>query len=235
MRNHLLILLLAALSCAPGLQGCASTPPYDYGVYLDNMPRSILVLPPVNESTEVMAPYIYLSTITRPLAERGYYVFPVAVVDAMMKDNGVPTPEDMALVSLDRIREVINPDAVLYMTVVEWGTKYQVIDSYSVVHVRGSLVDVDTGLVMWEGEHAVRSSSSAGQGDLIGMLIAAAVNQIVQSMVDPTRDLAATTNTQLIQNENHGLLMGERNSQYETDQRARRAVQNEERSQSINP
>ena len=60
------------------LEGCRA--PHDYSAYLDHMPRSILVLPPLNNSLEPVAPYIYLSTVTRPLAERGYYVFPVAVI-----------------------------------------------------------------------------------------------------------------------------------------------------------
>jgi len=210
-----------------GWQGCAGMPAHDYGAYLDHMPRSILVLPPVNESTVVMAPYIYLATITRPLAERGYYVFPVAVIDAMMKENGLPTPEDMAQVSLAKIREVIGPDDVLYVTITDWGTKYQIIDSYTVVQVRARLVDTDTGLVLWEGEHALRQSSSAGQNDLVGAMVAALVNQIVQSLADPSRDLAAANNDQLFLNDHDGLLLGERHRQYEADQQARRAAQNQ--------
>ena len=78
---------LAAVAVLCG--GCATTP-YDYAPYRQHMPRSILVLPPLNESVEVNAPYSYLSTVTRPLAECGYYVFPVAVIDAFLKDNGLP-------------------------------------------------------------------------------------------------------------------------------------------------
>ena len=44
---------------------------------------------PLNASPDVKATYSYLSTVTRPLAERGYYVFPVAVVDQVLKDNGL--------------------------------------------------------------------------------------------------------------------------------------------------
>ena len=215
------------------LQGCATSPqPYDYSAYLANMPRSILVLPPTNESTEVMAPYVYLSTVTRPLAERGYYVYPVAVIDAMMKENGVPSPEDMAMVPLEKIKEVINPDAVLYMTVVEWGTKYQVFDSPTVVHLRGRLVDTDTGTVLWEGEHTVRKSSSSGQSGLIEMLVAALINQIVSNLADPSREVAAMTNDQLFNNQTRGLLAGERSNSYEMDQRQHRALQNQAISES---
>ncbi len=210
------------------IEGCATTQTHrDYADYLNNMPGSILVLPPVNETTEVMAPYIYLSTITRPLAERGYYVFPVAVIDTLMKENGVPSPEEMARIPLSKIQEIINPDAVLYMTIVEWGVKYQVLDSVTVVHLRGRLVDTDTGIVLWHGNQEIRQSSSSGQNGLIGELVEAVVHQIINSLTDPTRDVACKVNFHLFYNEHKGLLLGPRHSRYELDQKEHRALQNQ--------
>ena len=88
------LLILGALCLAPMLSSCV-TPPYDYGPYLEHLPHSILVIPPLNTSPEVNAPYSYLSTVTLPHAERGYYIFPVAVVDAFLKENGMPTPGEI--------------------------------------------------------------------------------------------------------------------------------------------
>ena len=68
--------------------GCA-TKPYDYTNLRAHPPRSILVLPPINESTDTRGTYGYLSTVTKPLAEMGYYVYPVAVVNQFMKENGL--------------------------------------------------------------------------------------------------------------------------------------------------
>ena len=56
------------------LTGCASVEPYNYSALKQEAPRSILVLPPMNSSVEVNAPYSYLSTISQPLAEKGYYL-----------------------------------------------------------------------------------------------------------------------------------------------------------------
>lgn len=78
-----IILLVIVLTCS-----CSTLNKQDFSSYRAHMPGSILVLPPLNESTDVNAPYVYLSTISEPLANRGYYVFPVAVIDAFMKDNG---------------------------------------------------------------------------------------------------------------------------------------------------
>jgi hypothetical protein len=85
----------AILASLLALAGCQTVKPYDYTNFRAHPPRSILVLPPLNESTAVEGTYGYLTTVTRPVAERGYYVFPVAVVDQFMKENGLPTANEM--------------------------------------------------------------------------------------------------------------------------------------------
>ncbi len=229
-------LLVLGLLIGLAVQGCATShAPVDYSAYLGHMPRSILVLPPQNESLDVMAPYIYISTVTRPLAERGYYVFPVAVVDALMKENGVSSPYEMAQVPLDKIREIIGPDAVLYMKIKEWGTEYRVLDSATTIHLWGQLIDTDTGIVLWQGDETVVHSSSAGQSGIVEMLVAAIVNQIVSSFADPSHDVACETNSRLFFDEDEGLLLGERSSGYEEDQREHRELQNQFIAEDANP
>jgi hypothetical protein len=85
------------------ISGCQTVEPYDYTAFKKSKPRSIVIIPPNNNSIEVNAPYIYLSTLTRPLAEKGYYVLPVAVIDRFLKENGLPTPAEMNNISLDKI------------------------------------------------------------------------------------------------------------------------------------
>jgi hypothetical protein len=209
----LILILTFACSCAAKV---------DYALYRSRLPRSILVLPPQNSSTAVDATYIYLSTASRPLAEAGYYVFPVAVIDAFMKENGLPTPDEMHGVSLKKINEVLGADAVLYVTIEEWGQKYQVISSATIVRASARLVDVETGATLWTGKaQAVRDSGAGGQGGIIGALIAAAVHQIVFSMVDQTHELSRFATTTMVFNKDNGLLFGPRHPEYTSDQRGR--------------
>ena len=53
-------------------------------------PTSILVVPVVNESVEVTASDYFLSTVSIPLAERGYYVFPVNLVKRSLRTRVSP-------------------------------------------------------------------------------------------------------------------------------------------------
>ena len=189
------------------IAGCATTTPFDYSSFRNHRPRSILVLPPLNQTTDVNAPYTYLSTITRPLTECGYYVFPVAVVDAYMKENGLPSPEEMHGVALDKIRNIIGADAVLYVTIEEWGQKYIVVQSITTIKAKARLIDTASGEVIWQGTQAV-SQGSGGGGDPIAMLITAAVTQIINTMVDYTHDLSRVANHTMIYDANQGFLAG---------------------------
>src|SRR5437868_8617491 len=102
--------LAALLSVGLLLAACQTVKPYDYTNFRAHPPRSILVLPPLNESTAIEGTYGYLTTVTRPVAERGYYVFPVAVVAQFMKENGLPTAHEMHEAPLAKVAEITGAD-----------------------------------------------------------------------------------------------------------------------------
>ena len=71
------------------------------------MTKSILVLPPINESPEEQASYSMVSQVTYPLAEAGYYVLPVSMVDETFRQNGMTTPHDIQQVSTAKLRDLM--------------------------------------------------------------------------------------------------------------------------------
>lgn len=206
MTRRILNLWLLAASLA--LTGCVASKPYDYTNFRAHPPRSIVVLPPLNQSTDIKGTYSYLSTVTRPLAEMGYYVFPVVEVDELMKENGLPTAGEMHQVPLDKIGQIIGADAVLYVTLKQYGSKYEVISSVTTVSAEAKLVDVKTGLTLWEGSATAQQSSGDSGGGIIGALITAAVTQIVNSATDPAHDVSSMANYQLFTPKDRGLLSG---------------------------
>lgn len=194
-------LIVAVVFC-----GC-SAPKYDYTNFQRHHPKSIVVLPPINESTAVEGTYGYLTTVTRPLAEKGYYVFPVAVVDNFMKENGLSGAFEMHQAPLSKIREIIGADAVLYVTLKEYGTKYIVVSSMTTVSAEAKLVDTNTGTVIWEGTASVAHNSS-GTGNPIADLIVAAVQQVVSTTTDHAHGVSAMVNAQMVHAQDTGFLNG---------------------------
>ncbi len=196
------------------LAGCAAAP-YDYTNLRQHPPRSILVLPPLNESTAVEGTWGYLSTVTRPLAERGYYVFPVAVVDQFLKENGLPGAGEMHQVPLHKVTEILGADAVLFITVEDYGSKYQVLNTTTIVKARARLVDTRTGLVLWEGKTAVQQNSSAGSGNLLAAVVAAALTQVLNTTTDAAHNLSGQANVILFHTKDQGLLYGPYHPKYD--------------------
>jgi len=207
-------LCLAACLGALLLSGCATVKPYDYTNFRAHPPRSILVLPPLNESTEVQGTYGYLSTVTQPIAERGYYVFPVEVVDQFLKQNGMPTAGEMHQVPLKKVSEIVGADAVLFLTLKQYGSKYVVLNSVTTVQVEAKLVDTRTGILLWEGAGMAQQQGS-GSGNLLANLIAAAITQAINSKTDRAHQVSRIANAQLFYAKDTGLPYGPYNPEYE--------------------
>lgn len=172
------------------LFGCVAPTQVDRSAFITYQPRSILVIPPRNNTVEINAPYTFLAAITRPIAEKGFYVFPVALIDTFLKENGLPTPEEMNNIPLDKIREHIGADAVLYTTIDQWGQKYHVLSSQAVVSATMKLIDVRTGNLLWTGKAYAEYQPNNDNSGLAGALIGALVDQVVGSIVDHTFSLA---------------------------------------------
>lgn len=211
---------LFALSAAVMfLTGCATTPKNtrDLSSYTAHMPKSILVMPPVNESPDTRATNSYWSTVTVPVAEAGYYVFPITVVDAMFKENGVYNGADAQTISAQKLREIFGADAALYIKIKEYGSKYQVVQSVASVAVEAKLVDLKTGNLLWEGtEKQVLSNNNSNAG-LVGMLVGALVDQISNQLNDKAYVLSGTVSHLLYSprlNEQKGLLYGPRSPNF---------------------
>ncbi|MBU2569740.1 MAG: DUF799 domain-containing protein [Gammaproteobacteria bacterium] len=167
-------IILGALLMA----GCAPRQRLDLDTFYAHQPRSILVVPVVNESPEVTAQSVFISTISRPLAERGYYVFPVYLTDMILRDFGLVEAGHIHQMPVDRFFELFGADAVLFVTIKDWSTKYLVVASSVVVSMEYVLKDTKTGLVLWENQQTYTHDSGGG-GHPIAMAVAAAINALV--------------------------------------------------------
>jgi hypothetical protein len=166
--------IVAALAAA-----CAQPAQKDYSKLVSSNPRAILVVPVVNKSVDVDAADYFLSTLSVPLAERGYYVFPVNLVKRMLEDDGL---SDAALVhGADPVRlcSLFGADAVLFVTIQQWTARYIVLSTKVTVEFDYVLKDGRTGEELWrEHQAGVFDSSSANSGGSSGGLLGALIGSI---------------------------------------------------------
>lgn len=220
MKSWRIIFQIGLVALVMLSQGCATKSPFDYSAFRESKPRSILVIPPLNNSPDLTATNSVLAQVTLPLSESGYYVFPVSLVSEAFKQNGLTHPAEMHSVSNLKLREIFGADAALYITIQKFGAVYTVISSETLVVMQGRLVDLRTGRLLWAG--TAQASSREGeqhQGGLAALLVTAIVKQVLASTFDVShRYSGIAANRLLTAGQPNGLLFGPRSPNYGRDQ-----------------
>ena len=207
MKNSLKFIAVAILAIF--FTGCSvkEPEPYDYSAFLQKKPRSILVLMPTNDSTDVAGSAAVLANAVGPLSEAGYYVFPVALVNETFKQNGITEPSEIAAVPLNKLDKIFQADSVLYINIKEYGTSYAVISSSTKVVLEAKLIDIKSGAKLWEGTATAIEDSSSGQSSLLGMLVSAVISQVANTISDRSYDLAAMADAYLFSRNCHNCIL----------------------------
>lgn len=168
--------------------GCSTTsPPKDYTKFRELDPKAILVVPVVNRSVDVNAPDYFLTTISRPVAERGYYVFPVNLVKQILEDDGLSDADMVHSSNPIRLAELFGADAILYISIERWDAQYLVLSTQITVKFKYILKCGKTGETIWESSETMiyspQQSGGGGLGGLVAMAITAAVAKAVPNYI----------------------------------------------------
>jgi hypothetical protein len=181
------------------LSSCAHEEPSRQEKFLAAAPRSILVVPVVNKSVDVTAADYMLSTVSFPLAEHGFYVFPVNLVKRMLEDDGLADSSLVHSSSTTRLAALFGADAVLYITIERWDAKYAVISTTVTVGLSYEIRDAKTNSVIWKNKAEVTyqpNNNSGGGG--IGSLISAVVSAAIAKAAPDYMPLARQANNQAL-------------------------------------
>jgi len=202
-------LLLAALPFLLAL-GCAKpAPSADYSRFRTERPASILVVPVVNKSVDVTAPDYFLSTLTIPIAERGYYVFPTYLVKRVMEDDGLADANLVHAADPRRLGELFGADAILYITIEKWNAKYAVLTTTVEVEFAYVMKSAKTGETLWRNHQAwVYAPQNSNTGNPLANLIVAAVNAAMTKAAPNYMPLARQANANAFYPIHRGLPAG---------------------------
>ncbi len=194
LRSTTLTLMLFAVlifsGCTPRPATPSPTKGSEFPYMYEEQPRSILILPPMNESPDAEAKDYYMTTIEMPIAQMGYYVFPIEMVGDIMKQEGVYDTELLYSLPLDKFYEYFGADAVMFTRIVYWDLTYLVLNSYLTVTIESEIKSAKTSQQLWKYRGSVKvdlSGSNGGDASLGGLLVqalATAVNTAAADYVD---------------------------------------------------
>lgn len=184
-------------------QGCATT--YNeitvdryYNQFRAHHPKSILILPARNFTTASDASELYGSSITEVLSDKGYYVFPVQLVDRFLKSENLFEPEIVRKISVNKIKEVFNADSVLYVNIYNWKTDYRVFSGSVSVRINMILVDTTSGEEIWSSNAYAQENAGGATGGIIE-LIASAIDTAINANINYT-EMAFKANSAALNN-----------------------------------
>jgi hypothetical protein len=213
VRLSLGLLLLALVGCA-----AAPSKKFDYAKFRSENPHSILIVPVVNHSVDVDAPDYFLSSITLPIADRGYYVFPVNLVKQVMADDGLSDADMVRANDPVKLASLFGADSVLYVSIERWDAKYAVLSTTVTVQLTYQLKSGKTGELLWSNQQTVAyAPKNNNTGNVLGNLVAAAITAAVQKAAPNYMPLARQANTQAIDLVGYGLPAGPYDAAYGKD------------------
>jgi len=182
---YILIASLFLNSCGSTGTGVLKSTAYS-GIYQEK-PLSLLIMPPINRSTDVQAKEFFHTTLNVPIINAGYYVIPPFLSMEILKKESAYDSEMFVDQPLEIFQKVFGADMALFTIINKWdkssvGSKVMVEVEYVIKSTHTNEVLYSrTGSVIYNT--AVRNQNS---GLLMNMLLSA-VNTAATKYVDVAR------------------------------------------------
>jgi hypothetical protein len=159
------------------------------GIYTEK-PLVVLLMPPINRSTNVEAKEYFHSTLNIPVANAGYYVIPPFLSMEMLKRESAYDSEMFLNSPLTKFRDVFGADMAVFTIIHKWdksalAAKVNVEVEYIVKSTK-----TNETIYTRKGDISYDASISSSGGGVIGALAgmaASAINTAATKYVDVAR------------------------------------------------
>jgi hypothetical protein len=186
MRNTIYLLFVAIV-----FAGCSTSKPIKKsvayrGIYSEK-PLSILIMPPINRSTNVEAKEYFHSTLLVPLANSGYYVIPPFMSMEILKKESAYDAELFLERPLSKFGEIFGADMVLFTVINKWnkssiGAKVTVGVEYIIKSTRTNEI-----LYQREGQIVYDASIRSNSGGMAALLVSMTASAIKTAATNYTK------------------------------------------------
>lgn len=153
-----------------------------YSKMYEEKPVTLLVMPPINNSTNVEAKDLLYTSISRPLVEAGYYVIsPLLAMDIFKAESGYDA-EMFFDAPLNVFNNYFGADAVVFSVIDSWAKKGMGIQT----KIRYVIKSAYTNEILFDRscDLYLDLSVNSGTGGLLGALVDLAASAITTAATD---------------------------------------------------
>ena len=181
MKRVVYFLLMCFLVTSCGLLNTV-TKESQYAKMYEEKPITLLVMPPINNSTNVEAKDLLYTSISRPLVEAGYYVISPLLSMDILKAESAYDAELFFDAPLTVFNDYFGADAVVFSVIDGWAKKGLGIEA----DIRYVIKSAYTNEVLFERscDLYLDLSINSGSGGLLGALVDLAASAINTAVTD---------------------------------------------------
>ena len=157
-------------------------------MYGENPPVTILVMPPINTTSNVDAKDYFYYTLNQTLADAGYYVYPSLLAMQTLQNESAYDSELFVEGDISKFGSTFGADLLLFTTITRWDKS--AIGGKVTVGIDYALRSTATGNTVYKRScifNCDTSVQSSGGGGMAG-LIALAAAKIAQAISTATTD-----------------------------------------------
>lgn len=145
MKRILFIIGLAAVVSSCGMMN-QDTRGQQYAKMYEEKPATLLVMPPINNTANVEAKDLLYTSISRPLAEAGYYVISPLLAMDVLKAESAYDAEMFVDAPLTMFQNYFGCDAVVFSEINTWAKKGFAIEA----NIRYFIKSAATGEIIFD-------------------------------------------------------------------------------------
>lgn len=153
-----------------------------YAKLYEEKPVSILVMPPINNTSNVEAKDLLYTSVSRNIAEAGYYVISPLIAMDVLRNESAYDAEYFMNSSLGKFKEYFGVDAVVFAIIENWAKEGWIIHT----KVNYMMKSTTTNEILFERSCDLHLDlmKSSGTGGLLGVLVDAIATAVDVAMTE---------------------------------------------------
>jgi hypothetical protein len=172
----IVIISLFFIGCAPSVITMKEAYPKMY----ENPPVSILILPPINNSTAAEAKEYFSCSLSEAIGLKGYYPFSVENMYRILREEGLYDTEMLSVEVLSNFKKYFDADAVLYSSIEKWDKSWFLTSGNLTIIAKFSLLSTTAADTLWNYTSEINVSLGSQSQNFLVAMIESAIKTAVE-------------------------------------------------------